>query len=95
MPHRSWLVRLLPALPVAAVLPLAGCSDHPHHYREHERVIVREPVREDPIYIEGDVPEPPRRVETVTVRPYETAVWHEGHWVREGHRWVWVRGYWR
>lgn len=37
---------------------------------------------------------PPPQVEVRTVAPGPKAVWIDGHWRWNGHRYVWVPGFW-
>lgn len=92
--NRQLLLMALPA--TLGLTGLIGCESH-HHHRDEvvETTVVREAPARERIVIQGDGPEPPLRVEKVVERPRPDAVWHRGHWVREGHSWVWVEGYWR
>ena len=88
---------LMMGLPAALGLAgLVGCESHHRHDDTvvRETTVVKETPAHERIIIEGDGPEPPLRVEKVIERPRPEAVWHRGHWVREGQAWVWVPGYW-
>jgi len=92
------LMGLAPAA-AAGLLAVGGCADDYHRHRVHEEVVVARPaprvVEEREIVVEGDGARPAPYREVIVERPYRSAVWHDGHWERRDHRWVWVRGYWR
>ncbi len=44
--------------------------------------------------VEVDYPPPPARVEFVTPRPADNAVWVNGEWAWSGRRWAWKPGGW-
>jgi hypothetical protein len=77
-----------------ALAGLVGCSDSQPH---RERVVRREVVYSEPqeVRYEESAPPPAPIVEVIPARPSRHAVWEQGHWVRDHHRWVWVHGYWR
>jgi hypothetical protein len=78
-------------------LGAAGCyyEPPPHRYVEREVVVEHGPYGEEREVVVTDGPPPPERVEVVTVRPYPSAIWVGGHWVRARHGWIWMHGHWR
>ncbi len=47
------------------------------------------------VYADPNVqPPPPATAEVAYASPGPGTTWIDGHWEREGSRWVWWRGYW-